>query len=104
MRLPTIASPMFWGIVALVRPAITVLALWIVSLDKDYGLLLFAATVALVVPPALLASVMGLRGAGSSAHRRQAWTGLILALLAACLYVGGGLGFYVFLASLLRHD
>ena len=104
MRFPAIKSPLFWGIVALILPAITALSLWIVSLDKDDGFLLFAATVALVLPPALVAGIVALREARSSAHRRQAWAGLVLGLLAACLYGVGGIGFYVLLSSVLRHD
>ncbi len=104
MRFPTSASPLFWGILALVLPAITALILWAVSLDKDYGLLLFAATVALVVPPALVAGIVALWKSSLSHRRRQAWVGLFLGLLATVLYVGGGVGFYLLLSSVLRHD
>ena len=104
MRFPTITSPLFWGIMALVLPAITTLTLWVVSLDKDSGLLLYVATVGLVVPLALIAGVVALRTTSSSQRRRQAWAGLILGLLAAGVYVVVGLGFYLLLSSVLRHD
>jgi hypothetical protein len=99
-----VTTPLFLGILAMIVPATAIGLLWIVSSDKDYGFLLYAASVVLGVPPALVSSVLALRGIGPSKSRRQAWAGLILGLLAMCIYVIGGLGFFFLLRSILRHD
>lgn len=98
---PTGKHAFVFGILALFLPALGLVIIWSVSLDKDYAFLVFAGTVALSVPPSIITGVWALWRAGSS---RQAWAGLILGLLATCLYVIGGLAFFLLLASALRHD
>jgi hypothetical protein len=93
-----------FGILALFLPALSLVLIWFVSLDKDYAFLVYAGTVALSVPPSIITGVWALWRAGSTKDRGQAWTGLILGLLATCIYVIGGLAFCLLLTSVLRHD
>ena len=104
MGAPTAKAALLMGITALVLPALCVMVLWIVSPDKDYGFLVYGATVTLAVPPALLTGALASWRALPSRSRWQAWAGLILALLATCIYVLGGVAFFFLLSSVLRHD
>jgi hypothetical protein len=98
---PTAKHAFLFGLLALFLPALSLVLIWFVSLDKDYAFLVFAGTVALTGPLSIITGIWALFRAGSS---RQAWAGLILGLLATCLYVSGGLAFFLLLASVLRHD
>jgi hypothetical protein len=98
---PTGKQAFLFGILALFLPALSLVVIWFVSLDKDYAFLVFAGTVALTVPSSITTGVWALWRADSS---RQAWTGLILGLLATCVYIIGGLAFFLLLALVLRHD
>jgi hypothetical protein len=91
---------LFFGILALVLPALSLALIWFVSLDKDYAVLVFAGAVGLSVPVSIVTSLWALRRGSST----KAWVGLIFGLLATCIYVIGGLGFFFLLASVLRQD
>jgi hypothetical protein len=98
---PTAKHAFRFGLLALFLPALSLVIIWFLSLDKDYAFLVFAGTVALTVPASIITGVWALWRAGSS---QQAWAGLILGLVATCIYVIGGLAFFFLLASVLRHD
>ena len=82
------------GILALLLPAISVGVIWLVSLDKDYALLVYGANFAFGVSPSLVAGILALRPGVPSGRRWQARMSLLLGLLPARVYVLGGLAFF----------
>src|SRR5262249_22670883 len=89
---------LIFGILALFLPALSLVLIWFVNLDKDYAFLVFAGTIALTAPPSIITGVWVLRRAGTCKDRWQGWGGLILGLAATCIYVIGGLAFFLLLA------
>jgi hypothetical protein len=104
VRSSTANFALLFGMAALVFPAVGIAVIWFLSLDKDYAFLLYIGTVALAIPPGLIAGIQGCRRAATSGDRWLARSGLMLGLVAVCAYLLGGIGYLFLVYSVLRHD